>query len=266
MSVVPRIPVSNVPQKPSDPKPSKYLGLVIAYPLNQASGAPQDITGHTTATGVATNWPVTPWGRGVSLTSPLALSGYNVSIPVTYHVLFKPSFSDMATPTDILIFGEVDGTGRIVSGVGLEWQTQGQTAFTFAAYSGSVIHSFTPVEPIEHEWYAVTYTFDGLYAELYINGVPAFAEQHTVFPIVGAHSWTLGGNGFNGIIADARVYNRVLSEQEVARISSSPSMWIDYTEDGGKPITGGLHMHRSAHVLPGGAVYQRRRINKILRR
>ena len=83
---------------------------------------------------------------------------------------------------------------------------------------GHFIHSNT--------WYCATYTYSLGIEKIYIDG--ALVNSHSISTLTGTNAQslffglnTLGIPAFNGIIDDIKIYNRALSDAEVAALCSS---------------------------------------------
>lgn len=269
MSIVPVIPTTGVPQKPENPKQTPKSGMVIGYLFNEGVGLPKDIMGKLNPTSPAPDggWeqPSIPWGAGYRITQgPIYLGELDVLPPRTIHVLFKPFYLPAGSPArEALIFGEINTQAAPVSGVGIKFGSDSDTAQAFGIYNGHTSYSFTPIQPQDHDWISVTYTHDGTTATIYINGSPTKDVSSIPTAPPGGRDWVIGGPNFSGVLADARVYNRALSDGEVAAITSGPTMWNDYI--GIEPIRG-RQWRRRTFVLPGGAIRTSRRVAKIARR
>ena len=270
MAVVPILPTKDVPQKPADAKVIEGAGLVIGVMAGEGSGVPKDLAGDLTPALApqGAEWVDTPWGKGYKLRgSPLIMGQYNIDPPMTYHVLFKPEPVNPMPQKDALVFGEID-MGRHVAANGplFEWVDPASTSFAAFAADGEGVFSFIPLMPVEHDWYAITVTYDGAKVSFYINGMYTLEQSEHVSAPIENRSWALGGpglngGGFNGVIADARVYNRILAPSEIAQITSGPSMWVDY---GYTPPPMEGHMWRRHIWQTGrGRVRVARRVAKI---
>jgi hypothetical protein len=96
---------------------------------------------------------------------------------------------------------------------------------------------------------------------MYINGL-LMGDTSSPPPIQSNQTWFLGGPNFTGVIADARLYNRVLSDTEVFGLTSGSQMWYDYTE----PLTVVNGRERRVFKTGMGSVRVSRRVAKIGRR
>lgn len=232
MALVPIIPTANVPLKPAAPHVVDGVGLQIGYLLGEGQGIPQEINGRFSPTDAPPggSWVSTPWGQGYHLSGvPFLLGQFQLAPPVTYHALFKPDFPNPAATKSALAFGEVAiTTNEAENGVGLQWMDTANSTFAFFVANRQAVFSYTPLQPAEQQWYSVTCTFDGATATFYINGAPTTETGHPQPADASTKYWALGGPNFNGVIADARAYNRILSDSEIATITSGPRMWADY--------------------------------------
>ncbi len=267
MPIVPVIPVADVPAKPTTPKLTQGTNLAIGYPLNEGSGLPKDILNRLNPSSPPANggWATTPWGGGYRITQgPLQLGILDLAPPFTLHVMFKPDFLTSGQPTnEALIFGKIDGSSNTVEGIGLKWGAAEDTAFTLAFSGGQTYYSYTPMQPQDHGWFSVSLTYDGQFATMYTNGAATRAGIALAPSTALNNRWVLGGAGFSGLIADARVYRRVLSGGEINDLTSSPNMWNDYS--GIEPVAG-HRWTRQVWVTNQGAFRVVRRVAKIARR
>lgn len=268
MAIVPVLPTTGVPQKPDKPKKTPGSGMVIGYLFNEGVGLPKDIMGKLNPSSPAPDggWeqPPTPWGGGYRITQgPIYLGEEDVLPPRTIHVLLKPFYLPAGTPArEALIFGEIDTQTTPISGVGIKFGSNSDTAQAFGIYHDHTSYSFTPIQPQDHEWIAVTYTHDGTVATIYVNGVPTKDAESVPTAPPGGRDWVIGGPNFSGVIADARVYSRALSAYEVSAITSGYSMWNDYT---GIEPNRSRRWRRRTFVIPGGAIRTARRYAKFAR-
>lgn len=262
MPIVPVIPVTGVPQKPTETKPSDKTGLVFGYLLNEGSELPQDVFGNLDPSIIPSgaSWVDTPWGKGYSIQNPLYLGVKDVPPPITFHALFKPTYLPDNSPyVTALVLGEVDDSGNVIDGVGIKWGDADDPVYAFGSFYGQQTFSYVPIQPQQNEWITVSYTYDGTSASIYINGAPTLElNQPTPAPPV-SKRWVIGGPGFKGVVADARVYGRVLSDSEISTIASSPTMWLDYA---GIDLSGHAWWRHVWHTQ-GGAVRVARRVARV---
>ncbi|MCB0190060.1 MAG: LamG domain-containing protein [Caldilineaceae bacterium] len=268
MAIVPIIPTQNVPQKPADPAAKTDVGLKMGFMFNEGAGTPKDLAGTITTAQAPQNgqWVDTPWGKGYHIAGfPILLGLLNVTPPITYHVLFKPDFPNSAAIKNALVFGETAmANNNPKNGIGFEWMGSADSSFAFFEYNESPVYSYVALQPVEHSWYTVSVTFDGTAAHFYINGEDT-QENGTPAPSVSNQGvWMIGSSNFNGTIADARVYSRVLSANEIAAISSGPDMWVHY---GAEPFHLEGHLWRRHTWQTGrGTVRIARRVTRVGRR
>jgi hypothetical protein len=111
--------------------------------------------------------------------------------------------------------------------------------FGFWDFSGDFFSGGKCVTPIgnwqQNQWYNLTFTRNGLVAQLYVNGVlaasvtnstpytpdqssPLYIGANTVDPATSNPTAVPGGNFFTGTITDVRFYNRALPSGEVAQL------------------------------------------------
>jgi hypothetical protein len=133
------------------------------------------------------------------------------------------------------------------------WSRRGgpvASSMTFAyghnAASGAVVHWGSPDMPWAGEhaggpaagtWWHLAYTFDGATARLYVNGEENNTEDMTLvlhggYPIrVGVQTGndgTAGGSYFPGSIAEVRIHDGVLSQEDIAHnVLAKPRLFVD---------------------------------------
>lgn len=94
--------------------------------------------------------------------------------------------------------------------------------------SWGTVSNFTPSPaPVVGNWYHVACTVNSTGAQIivYVNGVQV-GSPSTLSPVITAYntntvrigSYSTGTEGFNGVIDDARFYNRVLSPSEITTV------------------------------------------------
>jgi hypothetical protein len=100
-----------------------------------------------------------------------------------------------------------------------------------AAQDNTIINlGFMPTSHVSvGNWYRVAFTYDGMYAKLYINGVlegtkmgtPPFTPTNTNL-YIGAQMdpSTLYPYWYNGVIDEIRIYNRALPAEAIAQLSN----------------------------------------------
>jgi len=91
---------------------------------------------------------------------------------------------------------------------------------SYNSSSGSTPFSVMP----KNEWVHLTFTFDGSYATVYVNGVDevgpktfSIGPDGDVPVFIGTSNYT-GGKTFHGSFDEIRIYDRPLSEQEVQTV------------------------------------------------
>jgi hypothetical protein len=105
--------------------------------------------------------------------------------------------------------------------------TSGGIQFETMTATGKVF-IITPLPPAVGEWTHVALTFDGETAVFFMNGEwviqgpMQFGEKRDAEIHLGCGT-TGGGDPFNGILDEFRVYNRALSEEEVFALSQAPT-------------------------------------------
>lgn len=102
------------------------------------------------------------------------------------------------------------------------WRNDGATLlyYGFGYGSGKVEDSFGP-NFILGQWYNIVFIYDGAVENVYFNAVAKRTKSTTATPYISTgqldigYSTVSGGDHFNGIIDDVRIYNRALSAAEI---------------------------------------------------
>lgn len=163
-------------------------------------------------------WVDTPFGRGIEL------DGTNDYIEVLDSSSLKPTAftlsawinGDQFQPTshNMVLCRLGGGRGYYIS----VWKGEivsiiGDGVTDYCLYSG--------VYPETGEWYHASATFDGSTAKIYVNGIEknsttvSIAYENNRVLMIGRYS--AGDFYFDGSIADVRIYNRALTQEEIAQ-------------------------------------------------
>ncbi len=209
----PRLP-KNVTPRPAalEHQLDKHPDLLAAWPDPAGDGIGDIVGGLDVASLPAgVTKASTPYGIGLDL----AGSG-QVSLGV------------LATPADYTIFALVQhGTqsGLILhnggqGGIGLAVTPNG--AFAVAKVGGETKGNLIPLGAGTDEWYAVALTVAGAQGTIYVNGKGVWQGEATA----GASgTWRFGDGTFDGRVADARIYSRALTADELTGIQEGPNQW-----------------------------------------
>ena len=160
---------------------------------------------------------------------------------------------DPSADTDLLsiscwIFWEgLDGVWQPICGLRDGWdpptigwsmvldQTSGGLQFETNTSDGKVF-IITPEPPTLEDWTHVALTFDGEWATYYFDGVwmvdgeMQFGEGRSTSPFRIGAGWS-DGNGFKGMIDEFRIYNRILTEEEIKFLHENPGGGASRVED-----------------------------------
>jgi Concanavalin A-like lectin/glucanases superfamily len=83
-------------------------------------------------------------------------------------------------------------------------------------HDGKDFHQLTaPTGLSPRSWNLVAGTFDGAAMKLYVDGVITAEKAETATPSQTDEPLTIGGEAFDGLLDDIRVYQRALSAQEI---------------------------------------------------
>ncbi|MDD3151058.1 MAG: LamG domain-containing protein, partial [Candidatus Gastranaerophilales bacterium] len=116
------------------------------------------------------------------------------------------------------------------------WIGSGNTGVNNKWDFGVNVIPINEVEITGTEWNHYVLTYDGLTGKAYKNGVFVGETAQTIFSYsnaklhIGKRAWAASGY-FNGLIDEVRIYNRDLSEREVAYLyDMSPYKYIEYPD------------------------------------
>ena len=114
----------------------------------------------------------------------------------------------------------------------------GDNTFAPTDYSNA---AFWPVDLSLDEFYFIAATYDQSYLVLYLNGVPISTKLIHMPGITGPGDLFIGAHGmapsysgrFYGVLDEVRIYNRALSESEIAELYGGVEICnADYNNDG----------------------------------
>jgi len=120
----------------------------------------------------------------------------------------------------------ISGTSNTIYGVGLY---QGKPATEVSQSSGTFTNLISSAAVTTNTWYHIAMSYNGSTLILYVNGVQNSTQSVSYTLPSTTNYLTIGGDNSNGTIAnflngsaeDARIYNRVLSANEVSTINNS---------------------------------------------
>lgn len=137
-----------------------------------------------------------------------------------------------------IIWEGLDGNWQPIAGLRDGWdpptigwsmvldQSSGGLQFETNTDNGKVF-IITPDPPTLGEWTHIVLNFDGAWASYYfdgewvVEGEMQFGEGRDTSPFRIGAGWT-DGNAFNGVIDEFRIYNRVLTEEEIKYLYDNP--------------------------------------------
>jgi hypothetical protein len=203
------------------PPPDPSLIAHWKFDDNPANGSVLDSTGNG-HNGVCVP-PACP-----SLVAGVDGGGYRFD-PALAQVIVVPDSTAFRGVFTIAAWMYTDNTGNQIavmskpvgSGTGNSWQLENLTDDR-VSFSGGSVHSLTSPNPVpQMTWAHLAGTWDGTTKRLYINGVMVASTASQIS--YDAHDLFLGAdqnNGslalpFDGVLDDLRVYNRVLTAQEI---------------------------------------------------
>ncbi|MEV8513211.1 LamG-like jellyroll fold domain-containing protein [Dactylosporangium sp. NPDC051484] len=209
--------------------PTQPTGLIAGYNFDAGSGTTvADLSGNGNAgTITGATWVTGKYGSALSFngTSDIvripASSTLLPSTGLTLAAWIQPTAAQngwrtvMQKENDAWFLNASNTTGALYPAGGITTST-----------GASSYCSGTSASPV-NAWTHIALTYDGTDLRLYVNGV-----QVSTKPIAGALQQTsnplsIGGNGpygeyFKGLIDEARVYNRALTQAEVQTVMNTP--------------------------------------------
>jgi chitodextrinase len=199
-------------------------GLVASYTFDEGSGATvADATGggHT-GTIVGATWVAGRDGSGLSFDG----TGARVDLPAlgTFYqggLTLEAWVMKRTDKKDAAVVGSWAGDGPMIWVDHIIGDYRLTAGGSFSGYLDSG-HG-----PIPGKWQHLAATFDGTTARFYIDGTLA-ASRTISGGVGGSNTWRIGAYGasptgfFDGLIDDVRIYNRPLSETEIAVDMNQP--------------------------------------------
>lgn len=221
--------VNSLSNSSCDPTGSLALGLIGYWKMDETTGTTAaDSSGNNhNGTASVTGSPFTAVGKfrnagsfnGSNVyinTGPGQVLPANKALPFTFSAWVKPAVGGKNTWRTII------GTDTSLAEIALSndnWPVFGQNG-------GSPWVVNTSFTVTSDSWYHIVGVFNGTKASLYVDGElkagPAdysFTNNHGV-SLMGRYSIT-GGEWMNGLVDDARIYNRALSAGEVGLLYNS---------------------------------------------
>lgn len=161
----------------------------------------------------------------LTLVNPPVVPVMTVSFWFMNNEVISSSFGTMiSSPTNNFIYLAFDNTGRLCYGKGLTPLTQ--TNFTIAP----------------NKWYHICMLISNNTCSLYINGslaqtIPNYLDI-TLYPVAKIGNSSIGTMGGVGLYSDFRIYDRVLSSNEVSKLYNmiAPVFKADQSSDSVKKL------------------------------
>lgn len=210
-------------------------GLVLHLPLDKeslqsatqfADKTPYENVGTSANTPVFTTDRMGQTDRAMSFngSSDCVNCGNDASLDITETITVSAWVNRKEAQSET--YAQIAGKWKTIPQNRCYWLTTDNNKFVFyMSHDGSSLHGHAEYTPTEYEtWMLITGTFDGTNIKLYENGV----LKDTVEYIGGINSepsdsMVIGGriSGdriIDGSIADVRIYNRVLSQEEITML------------------------------------------------
>lgn len=202
------------------PPPPPTNGLVAYYPLNGNANDQTTNANHGTVSGA-----ILTVDRFGSANSAYYFDGVNDDISGTTN-----NWPFNKTPRTISIWGKLSSLPNFTNAILLTYGVAqphssnsiyfqlvtGQKKVLYVAYQDDISANY---DYNVNQWYHFVGTYDGTVATLYINGALVVSENKpdwnnlpADFHIGSLDNWT---SWLNGVIDDIRIYNRVLSQEEI---------------------------------------------------
>jgi hypothetical protein len=108
-------------------------------------------------------------------------------------------------------------------------------------------------------WNHIAVVYESRRPKLYVNGVLVRTGLISGFSSVGGHPYSLGGGNYDGLLDDARIYNRAMTAAEVKALSAAPTANPAPTVVITDPLNGAVetapvNINLSANATDNGAV------------
>lgn len=164
--------------------------------------------------------------RKAKATSALNLTGSTcVSIP-SFNVANQITLSIWMNPAQVTLSKKLLGKHSAATDIQGTIGMSGNKPW-FELTTGGVYHStvISPNAVSAGVWTLVTGVYDGSSMKLYVNGALVYSEAASGAIATNSLAWNIGsintcnpGANFNGLLDDARIYNRALSTAEVSAL------------------------------------------------
>lgn len=164
----------------------------------------------------------TPWGDGLDLAAGGAVPLGSKSVTGNTFTLFAlvrhgPSPGGM-------FFHRGEQTG-------LAFSVQSAVAYPVTAVAGQIHNeNLTPFSLGSDTWYAMAMTYSSGQVLVYLNGTLVHRYTEPA-PLAQDEPWQFGDGAFRGQLADVRIYDRVLSQDELRSIQQGPDQWKAYSAE-----------------------------------
>lgn len=211
-------------------------GLVGYWALNEGSGSnagDSSGNGHSGSLSGGPTWTTGKSGAGLSFNgsgTSVAISGSAVNTSSSYSVAAWVQLNNLNNWSTA-----VSQDGSNVSGFFLQYTSPsggtdgGKFAFSLVSAdstSGTSVRATSPFSPSANVWYHLVGVYDSgaNTSKLYVNGVLASTRSVTAAwnatgnTAIGRAKWGGATDFWPGLIDDVRIYNRVLSDQDVSSL------------------------------------------------
>ncbi len=152
------------------------------------------------------------WPKGLDLSRPFTIL---VDIQTAKEVARKRSYQ----------IARVGGTDEGCFSLEFSWDMFWVT-FREKGEAKSIVTNARELKPASNTWYRLAWTYDGKTMRTYVDGMeraagPAsFKNPARPYLVLGASSPNGAGYGYEGKMADLRIFSRALSADEIARLSA----------------------------------------------
>ena len=152
------------------------------------------------------------WPKGLDLGKPFTIT---IDIQTAKEVARKRSYQ----------IARVGGTDEGCFALEFSWDMFWVT-FKEKGVAKSIVTNSKELKPSSNTWYRLAWTYDGKTMRTYVDGMEraagpaAFKTPARPYIVLGASSPGGAGYGYEGKMADFRIYNRALTPDEIATISA----------------------------------------------
>ena len=153
-----------------------------------------------------------PWPDGLDLAKPFTIV---IDIQTAKEVAWKRSYQ----------IARVGGTDEGCFALEFSWDMFWVT-FREKGEAKSIVTNARELKPTSNTWYRLAWTFDGKIIRTYVDGMERAAGQITLknparpYIVLGASSPNGAGYGYEGKMADFRIYSRALTPAEIAALAA----------------------------------------------